>query len=146
MKTVISARLRPSRRSLGGPQSRDGSASPFLLCWPIDKGTTRFDIIHYAPDWGDGEPPEIWKAILAGFDTIIEEDTRNLAPMQRSLDSPGISGIPLNYQERRIWHVHETIDRTIGPERIPEELRVPQLLGPYTETADGWAPARANGS
>jgi hypothetical protein len=35
----------------------------------------------------------------------------------------------LSYQERRIYHLHETIDRVIGPERIPEGLRVRRVLG-----------------
>ena len=51
--------------------------------------------------------------------------------MQRSLESPGFRSIPLNYQERRIWHFHEQIDRVIGSERIPEQLRVPELLADY---------------
>jgi hypothetical protein len=61
------------------------------------------------------------------------EDMMNMAPMQRSLESPAMRGVPTNYQERRIWHFHEQIDRTIGVERIPEVLRVPQLLADYVE-------------
>ena len=57
----------------------------------------------------------------------------NMAPMQDSLESPALRGIPINYQERRIWHLHEQIDRMIGPERIPPELRVEPLLAPYVE-------------
>ena len=56
-----------------------------------------------------------------------------MAPMQRSLESPAMRGVPINYQERRIWHLHEQIDRMIGVDRIPEELRVPQLLARYVE-------------
>jgi hypothetical protein len=41
--------------------------------------------------------------------------------------------MPINYQERRIWNFHEEVDRLIGIERIPEELRVEQLLAPYIE-------------
>jgi choline monooxygenase len=48
--------------------------------------------------------------------------------MQRSMESPAMRGIPINYQERRIWHLHEQIDRTIGVENIPEHLRVAQVL------------------
>ena len=58
----------------------------------------------------------------------------NMAPMQESMESPALTGIPINYQERRIWHLHEQIDRMIGVENIPEELRVTPLLGPYVET------------
>lgn len=36
----------------------------------------------------------------------------------------------LNYQERRIYHWHEELDRRIGVEHIPEQLRVaPRLSG-----------------
>jgi hypothetical protein len=66
----------------------------------------------------------------------MAEDERNMAPMQRSMESPALRGIPINYQERRIWHLHEEIDRVIGSERIPEHLRVQQVLGPYVEGAD----------
>ena len=57
----------------------------------------------------------------------------NMAPMQRSLDSPGLRGIPINYQERRIWHFNEEVDRVIGVERVPAQLRVPPLLERYVE-------------
>ena len=115
---------------------------PFLLFWPIDKGTTRLDWIHYGPkDWeGDVLPPH-WQRRMDDFDTIMEEDSRNMAPMQRSLESPAMKGVVVNYQERRIWNLHEQIDRTIGIDRIPEEMRVPQLLAPYIEQPE---PAVAN--
>jgi hypothetical protein len=37
----------------------------------------------------------------------------------------------LSYQERRIYHWHEELDRRIGAARLPEELRVRPML-------DGW--------
>ncbi len=57
----------------------------------------------------------------------------NMAPIQASMESPALTGIPINYQERRIWHLHEEIDRVIGAERIPPELRLEQVLAPYVE-------------
>ncbi|MYK26539.1 MAG: hypothetical protein F4052_06275 [Dehalococcoidia bacterium] len=109
---------------------------PFLLAWPLDVGTTRFEWITFCVDWGDGPSPassEVWRNRLDGFDVVMEEDTRNMAPMQKSLNSPGLTGMPVSYQERRIWNCAEQLDRMIGPERIPEDLRVPQLLAPYVE-------------
>jgi hypothetical protein len=76
-----------------------------------------------------------WQQRLSGFDVVMEEDTRNMAPMQKSLESPGLTGMPVSYQERRIWNCAEQLDRMIGPERIPPELRIPQLLAPYAEHA-----------
>ncbi len=67
------------------------------------------------------------------FDEIMAEDFANLAPMQRSLESPATRGVPINYQERRIWHFHEQVDRMIGVDRIPPVLRVEQLLDRYVE-------------
>ena len=107
---------------------------PFITFWPIDRRTTRIDWTHYAPiDFDpdrDGLPPH-WERRMDNFDRIMEEDFQNMAPMQRSLESPAFRGMPINYQERRIWHFNEQIDRMIGIDRIPEDLRVEQLLGPY---------------
>jgi phenylpropionate dioxygenase-like ring-hydroxylating dioxygenase large terminal subunit len=108
---------------------------PFITFWPIDKQTTRIDWTHYAPI--DFEPreglPANWQARLDNFALIMQEDFWNMAPMQKSLESPAMRGMPINYQERRIWNFHEEVDRLIGIERIPEELRVEQLLAPYIE-------------
>lgn len=110
---------------------------PFLTAWPIDVRTTLFEWTTFTPDvWGDGPSPvtnPYWQGRLNGFDGIMEEDTRNMAPMQRSLESPGLMGMPVSYQERRIWNCAETVDRIIGREKIRPDLRVPELLGPYVE-------------
>lgn len=107
---------------------------PINLYWPIDKGTTRFEWIYYGiKDWEGDELPEKWKVRQADFDQIQEEDMENMAPMQNSLESGALRGIPTSYQERRIWHLHEQVDRMIGIDNIPPELRVEQLLGPYVE-------------
>ncbi|MEY2642702.1 MAG: hypothetical protein RLZZ368_1349, partial [Actinomycetota bacterium] len=108
---------------------------PFITFWPIDKRTTRIDWTHYAPidfDPKDGLPPH-WQARLDNFALIMQEDFWNMAPMQRSLESPAMRGMPINYQERRIWNFHEQVDRMIGIDNIPETLRVPQLLDAYIE-------------
>ena len=45
----------------------------------------------------------------------------------------GFAGVPLNYQERRIYHWHAELDRRIGMERVPEHLRVPPVLDDWVE-------------
>ncbi len=136
---------------------------PFITFWPIDKRTTRITWTHYAPNSAppNSAPPNsadhdcktvpsadsesaaerragdvltpAWQRRMDTFDQIMAEDFANLAPMQRSLESPAMRGIPINYQERRIWHFHEQLDRMIGIERVPPELRVAQLLDRYVE-------------
>jgi phenylpropionate dioxygenase-like ring-hydroxylating dioxygenase large terminal subunit len=105
---------------------------PMNVFWPLDKGTTRLDWIYYGvKDWDGDELPERWRQRSGEYDSIMDEDMQNMAPMQRSMESPAMRGIPINYQERRIWHLHEQIDRTIGVENIPERLRVAQVLGDW---------------
>ncbi len=106
---------------------------PFITFWPVDVRTTDVEWVWYAPPFADGMLPPVWEALLAGFDAVMDEDFGNLAPMQRSLESPGLRSIPLSYQERRIYHLHEQVDRMIGEERIPPELRVVQCLAGFVE-------------
>ena len=113
---------------------------PINLFWPIDKNTTRLDWIYYAPPpegQGRFDPDDLpahWQARRAAYNAIMAEDEMNMAPMQRSMESPALGGIPINYQERRIWHLHEQIDRIIGADRIPEHLRMDMVLDPYIES------------
>jgi phenylpropionate dioxygenase-like ring-hydroxylating dioxygenase large terminal subunit len=107
---------------------------PVNLFWPIDERTTRLDWIYYAvKDWEGDELPERWLKRATVYDQIMDEDMQNMAPMQRSVESAALSGLRINYQERRIYHLHEEIDRLIGPERVPEHLRVPAVLGTHVE-------------
>jgi hypothetical protein len=75
----------------------------------------------------------VWDRRLSGFDVVMSEDYENLEPIQRSMEHAAHGGQVINYQERRIWHVHSWIDKIIGPERIPENLRVADLLGDWIE-------------
>ena len=93
---------------------------------PADSGSA-------APRRADEVLTPAWQRRMDTFDQIMAEDFANLAPMQRSLESPAMRGIPINYQERRIWHFHEQLDRMIGVERVPPALRVAQLLDRYVE-------------
>ncbi len=112
---------------------------PINVFWPIDERTTRLDWIYYAlppegEDRFDSEAlPEAWRSRRGTYDQIMAEDELNMAPMHTSMESPAFEGMPINYQERRIWHLHEQIDRIIGAERIPEHMRMEQLLHPYVE-------------
>jgi len=106
---------------------------PFLVFWPTGPRTMHIECHWFAPDWGDGPLPEKWPERIANFDRILEEDTQFAPQIQESVQSPGFRGMPLNYQERRIYHWHEELDRRIGRERMPEHLRVPEMLTDFIE-------------
>jgi len=87
--------------------------------------------VWFAP--GDGGNPlsPLWETRIANFERILYEDTQFAEFIQQSVESPGFRGLNLNYQERRIYHWHEELDRRIGIDRIPEHLRVQQVLAPF---------------
>jgi phenylpropionate dioxygenase-like ring-hydroxylating dioxygenase large terminal subunit len=111
----------------------DITGFPILVWYPLGVGCTRMQMHWYGPDWGQGDRPSAWEIKLASWDQLMAEDNRNLEPIQRSIDAAAHTGIPLNYQERRLWQFHVDIDRMIGPDRVPEHLRVPDLLAHYIE-------------
>jgi len=132
--TEVSARNNPSFNffpNLVTPV--DPTGAPFLLFWPVSNTSMRIECHWFAPDWGAGAAPDLWGVRIANFERILHEDLQFAAAIQQSMLSPGFRGMPLNYQERRIYHWHEELDRRIGPERIAPELRVQPLLERYQE-------------
>lgn len=108
-------------------------ALPPLLFWPIDINTTLLETWTMAPDWGDAEPPDMWTVNNGEeLSQVLKEDTEFGIWIQKSVESYGFKGVPLSYQEARIYHWNQQADRVIGVENIPEELRVAQVIG------DGW--------
>ncbi len=111
----------------------DTTGFPIIELWPHGVAETQVDWTFYAPPAETPEQEAVWKLVLEAFDQVMEEDFRNLAPMHRSVASGALASIPLSWTERRIYHVHEQIDRTIGPDRVPPELRIPPKLEPLWE-------------
>lgn len=111
----------------------DPTGAPFLLFWPTSDTSMRIECHWFAPDWGEGPRSERWQMRIENFDRILAEDLQFAEAIQQSLQSPGFRGIPLNYQERRIYHWHEELDRRIGTERIPAALQVQPRLERFWE-------------
>jgi hypothetical protein len=66
-----------------------------------------------------------------GFDTILLEDIANLVSIQESYEKGLIDKARLSYAERRIAHFEEEVDRRIGPDRVPAEIRITPVLAPF---------------
>lgn len=109
---------------------------PFLCFWPETIDTMVIEVHWFSPSWGEGPRPAIWDTRLSNFLAILDEDLQFADHIQKSVESNGVKGFPLNYQERRIYHWHEELDRRIGAERIAPDMRVPEMLG-------GWVDAPA---
>ncbi len=109
------------------------SGMPFLVFWPETTNTMKIECHWFSPDWGDGEPDPLWKTRIENFERILYEDTQFAPQIQESVESPGFRGISLNYQERRIYHWHEELDRRVGVDSVPEALRVAPKLDAFVE-------------
>ena len=107
---------------------------PFIIFWPKTVNTMLLECVWFSPDWGDGALPDIWETRIANFERILEEDTQFAPQIQQSVESDGFKGIPLSYQERRIYHWHEELDRRIGKGRLDAAVEVKPMLAPYVET------------
>lgn len=107
---------------------------PFLVFWPRGPHQCEMEAIYVAPSWEGDKRPAFWDAYLPIFDQVLDEDIKNLAPIQKSLNSKAFTGMMINYQERRIYWFHEEIDRRIGLCNVPQDLAVAQVLSEHMET------------
>ncbi|MDE0062690.1 MAG: aromatic ring-hydroxylating dioxygenase subunit alpha [Gammaproteobacteria bacterium] len=105
-------------------------ALPPLLFWPNGIDKCRLETWTMAPDWGNDPKPDMWTVNDGECLTqVLLEDTEFGVWIQKSVESYGFKGVPLSYQEARIYHWNQHADRMIGIDNIPLELRVEQVIG-----------------
>ena len=107
----------------------------FLITnWPRADGTSSYHVHWCSSLSSDEEDDRRANELFMGFnEKVLFEDLAVLPGMQVSIDTGALAAVNLGYQERRIYHVHEAIDRAIGVERVADELQVPPVLGPFLE-------------
>jgi hypothetical protein len=59
----------------------------------------------------------------------LAEDLQFGGWIQKAVDSYAFDGVPLSYQEARIYHWHQEVDKIIGLNKIPQDLQVSQVMG-----------------
>jgi hypothetical protein len=101
-----------------------------LVFWPNGINKCRLETWTLAPQWEEGMMPNLW-TVNDGTElcTVLLEDTQFGEKIQVSMESSGFKGVPLSYQEARIYHWNQAADNMIGTQNIPEELRVKQVIG-----------------
>ncbi len=97
---------------------------PFLVFWPITRDRSILEVIFVSRGENTDASSDYWQDKISKFNVILGEDCQNLPWIQRSIDSGALKGIPLSYQERRIYHFHEYVDAIIGLDNIPATFRV----------------------
>lgn len=111
----------------------DTGAFPLLCMWPIDVHTTELELQWFAPDWGDGPMPEEHAQRMTLFETVMAQDTANMAAIQRSVESAGARPFQIGWHERLIHHFHRAVDLAIGSELLPCGLAVSDALDRFVE-------------
>ena len=104
-----------------------------ISSWPLGTDRSLYDVHFLGPAPRGGEHDELLSMLIEANWSVLLEDLGNLPALQRSMATGGIEGIHLGYQERRIYHEHEELDRRIGVERVPADLRVEPRLGAWIE-------------
>lgn len=101
---------------------------PLLQFWPTSDNTCEVVSSWLAPDYDPENPDPLWGKRIDNWERILYEDLQFAPQIQESVESAGFKGIPLNYQERRIYHWHEELDRRIGLDQVPVAARVEAVL------------------
>ena len=113
----------------------DNGAFPWMCMWPVDARTTELELQWFAPDWGDGDTPEENTLRMTLFETVMAQDTANMAAIQHSVESRGAQPFQIGWHERLIHHFHRAVDLAIGESEIPEGAAVSAALDSYVEDA-----------
>lgn len=109
------------------------SGIPLLQFWPLGDARSRVVSTWIAPGHDPADPHPLWAARTANWERILYEDLQFAPQIQESLTTPGFRGMTLNYQERRLYHWHEELDRRIGIDDIPPTLRVTPILAAHVD-------------
>lgn len=104
-----------------------------FVYWPTSLTSSRLDTYYLAPPGHDDPEAPAFQQIRGALEYVAQEDIRNLASVQRSMESTAFDAITLGTLERRIYHYQEEIDRRIGIENIPVDMRIEPVLKPFEE-------------
>jgi len=111
----------------------NGTGFVFLITnWPTGPATSTY-CVHWCSSIGAEVDAQTNDAVITALSQVLFEDLDVLPGAQRSLSAGTLDSVRLGFHERRIYYLHEAIDRAIGVEHVPESLRVPELLGDFAQ-------------
>jgi phenylpropionate dioxygenase-like ring-hydroxylating dioxygenase large terminal subunit len=126
---IYSFHVFPNLSIVTGPPN----AAFLISAFPLSPGRSAYYTHFLSPVPRTDETSKLIDQTVDVNYRVLLEDLAALGPAQKSMACGATDVLRLQYQERRIRYVHEEIDRRIGPERVPEALRVPALLDDYIE-------------
>lgn len=111
----------------------DTGAFTFLCMWPTSDTTTELELRWYAPAWDGDDVPQEHLDRMALFETVMAQDTANMAPIQASISSPGARPFRIGWHERLIHHFERAVDIAIGPDHLPPGTAMSDALDHFVE-------------
>ncbi|MFA5495289.1 MAG: aromatic ring-hydroxylating dioxygenase subunit alpha [Porticoccaceae bacterium] len=106
----------------------DSAGFNYLTFWPLAPGKSVMEGTLFGWPADSEDDKAYWASMRTAVDGILAEDMHLFAGIQNSMQNGVIPKLTLGYQERALYWYHEEIDRRIGPERIPEALRITPVL------------------
>jgi choline monooxygenase len=104
----------------------------FIAVWPLAADRCLYNVHYLTPAKRSDANTAFLDQLIALNRTVLNEDLDNLPFIQRSIATGGIRELRLQYMERRIYYLHEEIDRRIGA-NVPPALKVVPLLAAHVE-------------
>ena len=101
---------------------------PIINCWPLDERSTYVEVVWVAPKTDVVQSEALWNEIITMFNVVLQQDYIYCPTTQTSMESGACRGVLLGAAERAIYNFHEEMDRRIGIDRVPHQLRVRPVL------------------
>ncbi|MFC3444362.1 aromatic ring-hydroxylating dioxygenase subunit alpha [Sphingobium rhizovicinum] len=103
-----------------------------LQCfWPMGSDRSVMEVRQMGWATDSEEDKLYWQGMRTATEHILSEDLCLFENIQQSLRNGTIPSIWAGYQERALYWFEEEIDRRIGPDRVPADLRVQPRIGSF---------------
>ncbi|EED34628.1 rieske (2Fe-2S) domain protein [Luminiphilus syltensis NOR5-1B] len=105
---------------------------PPIQFWPNGTDECIVETWTLAPDWRNHREsgPDMWTENNGEKPSLVlREDIEMSEAIQKAMADTGERGIPLSYQEARIYYWHQWADALIGLDNIEPALRVADVIG-----------------
>jgi phenylpropionate dioxygenase-like ring-hydroxylating dioxygenase large terminal subunit len=105
----------------------DPSGFAIQTFWPLTIDRSLMDVRLVGWDSSPGTD-DYWSTLRDRVTSIVSEDKHLFGSIQRNVDAGFSPAITVGYQERAVYWFEQEVDRQMGVENVPAEMRVPPVL------------------
>jgi phenylpropionate dioxygenase-like ring-hydroxylating dioxygenase large terminal subunit len=96
--------------------------------WPAGPGKSVMEARLLGWESDLPQDRDYWATMRTAVEDILAEDLELFGSIQRGLESGLMPKVLMGYQERALYWFEEEVDRRIGVDRIPEDMRITPVL------------------